>query len=372
MAATAKIAVALLELAGDMDPKTRADAARLLGELGASEAFEGLALAMLQDPHPLVQEAALEALGRMDFELLPKTLLEDDDALLRIASAAALAQGNDPGALAQLIEALANDLSPEVKIAAAEALGELAGEGALDPLVESLLSGTETDEEVRAAVASALADLELDGALPPLLQALAADQDPAVQAAAAKALGELGLDGATDGLVDALLEGDESLVRAAAATALGEILNPEVLPELQQAVDGDGSLEVMGAASAALDSFELPGLAGALLGSEDAEVRAAAVELLGERGLPEAARPLIEGLSDPEESVRDAVVEGLQELGPVAPLENGAGLLALPDGQTFIPGATSQQATELPRLPVFEVEGSARYQFSSHCRGRPL
>ncbi len=368
MAATAKIAVALLELAGDMDPKTRADAARLLGELGASEAFEGLALAMLQDPHPLVQEAALEALGRMDFELLPKTLLEDDDALLRIASAAALAQGNDPGALAQLIEALANDLSPEVKIAAAEALGELAGEGALDPLVESLLSGTETDEEVRAAVASALADLELDGALPPLLQALAADQDPAVQAAAAKALGELGLDGATDGL----LEGDESLVRAAAATALGEILNPEVLPELQQAVDGDGSPEVMGAASAALDSFELPGLAGALLGSEDAEVRAAAAELLGERGLPEAARPLIEGLSDPEESVRDAVVEGLQELGPVVPLENGAGLLALPDGQTFIPGATSQQATELLRLPVFEVEGSARYQFSSHCRGRPL
>ena len=363
VAATAKMAVALLELAGDVDPGTRAEAARLLGEIGAGEAFEGLAMAMLQDPHPLVQEAALEALGRMDFELLARTLLEDEDALLRIASAAALAQGDDPAALAQLIEALANDLSPEVKIAAAEALGELAAEGALDPLVESLLSGTETNEEVLAAVASALADLELDGALPPLLQALAADQDPAVQAAAAKALGELGLDGATDGLVDALLEGDDSLVRAAAAEALGDIQNPGALPGLQQAVDGDGSPEVMAAASAGLDSFELPELAGALLGSEDAEVRAAAAELLGERGLPEAAGPLIESLSDPEESVRDAAVEGLQELGPVAPLENGGGLLALPDGQTFIPGATSQQASELPRLPVFEVEGAAGIDF---------
>ncbi len=117
-----------MELAGGVDPETRADAARLLGEIGASESFEGLALAMLQDPHPLVQEAALEALSQMDFDLLTKTLLGDEDTLLRIAAAAAMARGDDPAALAQLVEALVDDLSPEVQIAAAEALGALATE----------------------------------------------------------------------------------------------------------------------------------------------------------------------------------------------------------------------------------------------------
>ena len=85
-------------------------------------------MAMLLDPHPLVQEAALEALSQMDFDLLTKTLLGDEDTLLRIAAAAAMARGDDPAALAQLVEALVDDLSPEVQIAAAEALGALATE----------------------------------------------------------------------------------------------------------------------------------------------------------------------------------------------------------------------------------------------------
>ena len=91
------------------------------------------------------------------------------------------------------------------------------------------------------------------------------------------------------------------------------------LPELRQAVDEDDSPKVTAAAGEALDSFELPQLAEASLESDDAEVRAAAAVLLEEQGLAEGAGPLIDGLSDPEASARDAASGGLQDLGPIAP-----------------------------------------------------
>ena len=350
---------ALQELVEDLDPEIRSAAADTLGEIGGESALAGLAAALFEDPHPLVQEAALEAVALADFDFLVRTLLEHPESLLRMASAAGLAQRDDPRALDPLVQALAMDLDPEVRSAVAEALGDLGESDALDQLALSLLSGNEPSEEVRVAIAGALADLEVAGGVTPLLESLAADDSSNVRLAAVEALGELGFDVATGGLSQALLEDPDAGVREAAATVLEDFTAIESLPALAQARDGDESPEVRAAAGNAIDQFSRGQLVNALAESNDAAVRATAAGLLGERGDTEVIPELAEALNDNERQVREAAREALDGMGTMTSLESGAGLLNHSGGTSLIPGTSAEAASGLAHAPVFEVEGAA-------------
>ena len=349
----------LQELVEDLDPQVRAAAAAALGEIGGESAFAGLAAAIFEDPHPLVQEAALEAMALADFDLLVRTLLEHPESLLRMASAAGLAQRDDPRALGPLVQALTSDLDPEVRAAVAEALGDLGETDALDHLARALLSGDEPHEDVRVALAGALADLEVSGGVTPLLDALASDVSPMVREAAVDALGELGFDAAAGGLAQALLEDPEAGVREAAAGVLGQFTASESLPALVQARDEDESPEVRAAAGSAIDEFSQEQLVGALAESNDAVVRATAAGLLGERGDTEVIPELAEALNDNEGQVREAAREALESMGTMTSLESGAGLLNHSGGTSLIPGTSAETASGLTHAPIFEVEGAS-------------
>ncbi len=356
-------AVALQNLASSTDPEIRAEAAQFLGELGSEPALEGLAKAMFNDPHPLVREAAAAGIALADTDLLAKVLLEHPDALLRMAAATGLGQRGYDRALDPLVEALANDAEPEVRAAVADALGVLGDDGALGPLANALFPNGEVDERVRAAAAAALGELGRPEATVPLSEALASDAGPEVRKAAAAALGALGDDGATEQLALSVLEDDQAEVRTAAANSLGEIQDTSALPSLMQARAGDESAAVRSAASEALDEFPISQLRETLREFGDSSERAAAAELLGERGNASAVPELIEAMSDPDPQVREAATSAVEKLGTLTPLENGGGLLAHSAGVSFVPGTTTQQATELPHVPVFEVRGAAHTDF---------
>ena len=349
----------LEELAEDLDPETRASAAEALVDIGGEEAFAGLAAAIFEDPHPLVREAAQEALALADFDLLVRTLLENPESRLRRAAAAGLAQRDDARALGPLVQALTMDQDPGVRAAVAEALGDLGEADALDHLARALLSGDEPDEAVRVAVTGALAALEVSGGVMPLLDALESDISPGVREATVEALGELGFDAAVGGLVQALLEDPEAGVRVAAAQVLGEFAASESLPALVQARDEDESPEVRAAAAHAIDEFSQEQLTNALVESADPTVRATAAGLLGERGDPEIIPELAEALNDVEGQVRTAAGEALANMGTMTSLESGAGLLNHSGGASLIPGTSAEAASGLTHAPVFEVEGAA-------------
>ena len=352
------LATALEELAEDLDPEVRAQAVQTLGEDGSEEAMEGLATALFNDPHPDVQELALEAFAKAGFDLLVKTLLEHQDSLLRMAAGAALGELREERALPPLSQALAEDLDPEVRAVVAEAIGVLGEADGLRPLSAALTGGEEPDEGVREAAAHALADLAHPLAVRPLLQALAEDPSAAVRLAAVEGLSDLGNDTAADGLEMALMEDPDAEVREAAAGVLGEFLEDGSLPELLQARDADESPEVRAEAAEALDSYPQAKLTEALLKSRHGDARAAAAQLLGERGDPEVVPELIEALNDSEAIVRDAAGDALGQLGVITPLENGSGILKHSEGVALIPGTTTQAASSLPHVPVFEVEGA--------------
>ena len=322
---------ALQNLADALDPKTRRDAAEILGDIGSDRALEGLADAMFNDPEESVRETAIDSMASQEFE--------------------------------RLVEILQKAADPQMRRAAALCLGRKGDGRALDPLGNSLVQKPDTNEDVRSAAASALGELLKPEAVEPLSEALATDESGKVRGACAAALGALGQRSGAGPLEQALADDTEEDVRESAADALGELLSPSSLPPLLEARANDPSPRVRGACSGALGRFSQPGLSEALEGASDPAVRSAAARALGERGDSSAADTLINALQDPEEQVRESAQEAIENLGTVTPLENGGGLLSHSSGASMIPGTTSGQAAELPHLPVFEVQGARGVEF---------
>ena len=178
------------------------------------------------------------------------------------------------------------------------------------------------------------------------------------------ALGALGLwEQETGPLEQALASDAEKEVREAAADALGELLESSSLPALLQSEANDPSPVVRNASSRAIGRFPQPGLEQALEHSGDPSVRAAAAQVLGDRGNSAAADDLIQALNDSSPEVQAASQEAVNNLGLVTSLESGAGLLSHDAGTSMIPGTSSGQAAELPHAPVFEVSGADGVDF---------
>ena len=314
------------------NPYDRADAAEALPEHGSDEALRALAHAALYDPSQIVRDAALDAIGDWDFETLVEILQEHPESNVRRAAAAALGRLQDLRAVEPLATALLTDEAAEVRQESAKALRRLGDTEAVSALIQSLRE--DAVEDVRAESAEALGVLGDDRAIQPLLEAL--EEDPS------------------------------ALVREAAAKALGRIRSPNALSELDTARTEDESQDVRYAAAGALNRYTLDELTDALLTAVSPDDRATAAKILGERGNRRAIPTLIEAFSDPEEIVREAAREALEQFGTLVPLENGSSVLYMHGGGIgLVPGTTARRGENLPQpeTALFIIEGAANTNF---------
>ena len=151
-----------LELLHSPDALERAEAVRMLGELGgeASPAVGYLVVA-LADPHPQVRRNAAEALGRIRDPQAVEPLVtvmeqSDEDWGVRARAAAALGELGDPRATEALAAALA-DMVSHVRLPAAVALGQIGDPAAAEPLDSA--ARLDPDLGVRQAAREALQKL---------------------------------------------------------------------------------------------------------------------------------------------------------------------------------------------------------------------
>ena len=273
----------LEEALGDAASEVRAEAARALGMLAASEALPRLLEIALHDPALGARTAAVGALDHMEaHESLPLLMevVNSPEPDIRARAVQVFARSGSPAAADVLVQAL-QDQSAEVRATAGRGLWEIASKGHCQVLLPYLKS---PDPRVRAAVAGVLGKVqarEYAGAL----AAAAADPDPRVRASIVNALAKLGEDaGYYLRVVMDRLSDHDGFVRARTLDAMRAM--------------APGSED---GARRALDHLMDP----------NPEVREAAAAYLlaaAERGLSE---PLLEAIADPE---RQALVRpGLQD-----------------------------------------------------------
>jgi HEAT repeat protein/cyclophilin family peptidyl-prolyl cis-trans isomerase len=284
---------ALITLAKDPDPYTRAYAAEGLGAMGDSPDVAALLVRMLGSPERSVVVEAIRALARLGDRAAVAPIehfieAPDTDPLVRLEAVAAAGQFKGATNLASLLLDLFAYPNPDIRAAA------LSSAAALDPDgFVTALSGLDPDPQwqVRAALARVLGTLPPARGIPRLTEMLG-DQDQRVIPAVLGSLVKLHANGIGDLLV-ARLKADDPLVRSAAAAGVGELKPP----------NGVGLL---------IDAFHL--------GQHDPEsaARLAALQALIGYGA-DAARPTImEALGDQDWSVRRRAVELLRAIDPAA------------------------------------------------------
>jgi cyclophilin family peptidyl-prolyl cis-trans isomerase/HEAT repeat protein len=244
---------ALLTLAGDQHPSTRAFAVkglaglkdrsalpvlmplvtsgerpvlvqtiRALGAIGDASAAEPL-LKFIRDPatDPHVRLEAVTAIGSMHTQDVADTLLDvlsDPSPAIRGAALRSLAAG-DPENFITVLSGLDPDPHWSVRAALATVLGTLPLDTGL-PRLEALLA--DPDQRVIPFVLAALVKLKAPKAGQILLDRLKVD-DPVVRAAAASGIGELKPPAGAQALADAFKLGERDSTYAARAAALAAI-----------------------------------------------------------------------------------------------------------------------------------------------------
>lgn len=249
----------------DPRPGRRRVATTILGHLSATGSEEGLR-ERLNDPHPGVRIAAMEALGTPE---AARTLLTDTDPEVR-NRAVALASHTGADIGGATAEALLSDPAPRVRASAAALLGGDAGRrvvagllgerdadavaagldavsAGVDPGDVDLLGLAEhADRRVRRALARALA-----GSADPMLRRLLDDVSPSVRAAAGSALG------ATEEgrrvLLSVLEEGSVRASEAALSALVDADAHPQLRPWVEAEIDRAATLRRWGAAIAGDD-----------------------------------------------------------------------------------------------------------------------
>lgn len=158
--------------------KQRAYAAEALGEFLTSAGTPHVALALVEDPSPMVRLSAVRALQRLNNagpngEL--SVALADPDEKVRVAAIHASTRINAFNDIAG-ITALVADTSSTVRTRALEALGTLKARDAVVAIAAKLSPANETSASVRAAAATALGEIG-DGSVRQAVQD-ARDNDP--------------------------------------------------------------------------------------------------------------------------------------------------------------------------------------------------
>jgi HEAT repeat protein len=272
----------------DADPVIQAEGLEALHTLGAREAIP-VALEALGAADERVRAEAtalLGALGGRELADVIRPRCRDREPLVRAAAARALGLIRAAGAEREFGHLL-RDPDPLVRAAAAESAARAGWKGAAALLLELL---TDSHEPVRVAAARALGDLAETSALAPLLRAFrhaGPEFAEAITGAVARidqeALGEV---------IDVLHERDDAPSRARLVRTIGDLRTPRPVRLLES-----------------------------LFRDRAPEVRAAAAEVLGRSPGETVPSLLLDGLTDPDEAVRAAAVDGLLRLGhePAAP-----------------------------------------------------
>lgn len=247
---------ALLALAKDAHPYTRAFAVKGLGALKDRAAVPVL-LPLLTSAERATVIESVRALGRIGDPAAVPGLLNlvqtaDTDTQVRLEAIAALATVPAPEAAGLLLDWL-SDPNPTIRAAAIRSVA------ALDPSGFFLvLSGLDPDPDwrVRAALASTLGTLAAEVGVPRLAPMLA-DSDVRVIPAVLESMVKLGAGNIADLLLQHL-KADDPLVRAAAATGLGEVKPPggdQALADAYRSGQRDAFYSARTAALAALARY---------------------------------------------------------------------------------------------------------------------
>lgn len=193
------------------DPKTRLDAAMILGEWGNDWAVT-----------PLIDA------------------LQHEDENFRRESARALKEIGNKRAVEPLIDVLMNDESLEVRAEAAYALGYFEE---TNDFIELLLPSLEDPHYlIRQNIAFALGKLDRKKSVSPLIDVLEKDENANVREMAAWALGELNNKRALDALISALDDESEG-VRRNAAYALGRLGRNSSIEPLKKQLQRKGEIK---------------------------------------------------------------------------------------------------------------------------------
>jgi HEAT repeat protein/cyclophilin family peptidyl-prolyl cis-trans isomerase len=280
---------ALLGLASDPDPYTRAFAIRGLGALEESSAAPVL-LPQIESRDRAVAIEAIRALGRIGDPAATEPLLTlvrapGTSPHQRLEAVAALGVLGGEGVYDTLLDLL-GDRNPAIRAAALVALGKLGADGFV-----TVLSGLDPDRHwnVRAVLAGVLGTLPPEAALP-RLRTMLEDEDQRVIPQVLASLTALRAPEAVE-VLTTRLDSDDPVVRAAAARGLGR-LKPA-------------------GARAALEAAYRRGVR-----DQSYVARAAALEALAAYGA-DAQALLVEALGDPDWAVRVRAAELLEPLeGP--------------------------------------------------------
>ncbi|UWE10310.1 nSTAND1 domain-containing NTPase [Actinacidiphila bryophytorum] len=265
-------------------------------------------LEMVEDPSPVVRDAAATVLARLGEPAVDGlvAVLGRGGPDARLAAVGALRLANVPRAVRELAPAL-RDEDARVRSAAVGALGALGGADARD-----LLGSAVTDEaaDVRWLAAGALGAFGPD-AVPHLLAASRTDSEAAEQVSRALlAIGERAVEPLLDGLTGP--DTDKRVNASAALAALGASAVPRLVPLLADD-DADVRWRVCDILAAIGDAGAAEPLLAVLEDTEPA-VRAAAAYALAKVGAAPAVPALLGALADPDHDVRWAVADALAEL----------------------------------------------------------
>ncbi len=296
-------------------PELRMAAANALGDLGESDATDGL-VARFDDPDPRVRARAARACGRIADPRATDPLsglLGDDSAAVRRHAAEALGEIGNRAALAALLP-LYEDDDERVRRIAVGAFGNFDNDRPVDYLVAALGDDaatvrrtavyslvallanvpTERSHEIRETVVERLSETDDASVVVPLVEILEESTQPAQRRNTAWLLGRIVEDDGRDRVIDALvaaLDADDRMLRQFAATSLAEL--------------GRTGGRVAERLLAVVDDAERP-----------SEVRAQAVFALGKVG-GERARERLDALIEEtdDETVRKRAFSAVSKLG---------------------------------------------------------
>jgi HEAT repeat protein/cyclophilin family peptidyl-prolyl cis-trans isomerase len=265
-------------------------------------------LALAQDPHPLTRAFAAKGLGAMkDRAAIPVliTLVTSTDHNVAIEAVRSLGRLGDPAAAAALMKLIQPKSDPHLRLEAVSAIGATGGEGAYEALLDVL---ADPSPLIRAAALRALAQLDREGFVT-VLSGLDPDPHWTVRAALATVLGSLPAETGLPRLRAMLGDSDERVVPSVLAS-LGK-LHPADAGSIMIARLKDDDPVVRAAAANALGELKPPGATGSLadayrFGQRDPTyvARAAALGALVAYGPAEAKPVLEEALADKDWAVR--------------------------------------------------------------------
>jgi HEAT repeat protein len=305
----------MIGLASDQVPSVRRVAVEALANYEDRTAWVTIANAAGGDPDPSVRAAAIRACRdprRREVDTVLQASLEDPNLWVRyqgIRALSARALGTDkmpPWLAARLTERARTDSAPPVRIAAFEALAELRIERALPVLVGAL---ADLEPDIVSSAASALGAFDVDESRVALL-GLLERENPQVVRAAMQALGMLRESSAVAPICRIAATVDDALTRGAAIAALGAVASAESTRALISLLSdrdcrADASRVLADVTGESLDAV-IQGLQ-----DPDASIRCSVIEILGRVKRSDLSRAVSAALDDSDQSVRSAAEQAL-------------------------------------------------------------